>query len=323
MSTLTHTHNTHLTRGYLIALASAAVLSTTAVFIRVLTQTYHLPALILALWRDGIVAATLIIVLLFWQPKLLHVSRKMLLFLILYGFFQAIFNTFWTLSVAMNGAAISTVLVYSSAAFTALLGWWILKENLSWSKILAVIFSITGCVLVAGALDPSVWKANLMGFIVGLISGLSYAIYSLMGRSASQQGLKPWTTVLYTFGIAAVFLLFFNFLPWKILPGMVQQPADLLLPGVGWQGWGILLLLAIGPTLIGFILYNTSLVYLPSSVANLIATLEPAFTAVTAYFFLGEQLTIEEVVGSLLIMAGVVFLRIFEGRSGSKNEPSE
>ena len=37
-----------LTRGYSIALLSAVILSTTAIFIRYLTQTYQLPALVLA-----------------------------------------------------------------------------------------------------------------------------------------------------------------------------------------------------------------------------------------------------------------------------------
>ena len=55
------------------------------------------------------------------------------------------------------------------------------------------------------------------------------------------------------------------------------------------------------------------MVYLPSSVANLIVTLEPAFTAVVAYFLLGERFTAMQVGGSLLILGGVVFLRVYEG----------
>ena len=53
----------------------------------------------------------------------------------------------------------------------------------------------------------------------------------------------------------------------------------------------MLFLVAAGPTLAGFGLYNVSLTYLPSSVANLVLTLEPAFTAVIAYFLLDEQMT--------------------------------
>ena len=65
--------------------------------------------------------------------------------------------------------------------------------------------------------------------------------------------------------------------------------------------------------MVGFGLYNVSLGYLPASVANLIVTLEPVFTTVIAYFLLGERLSSSQFGGSLMILAGVVFLRIYEG----------
>jgi drug/metabolite transporter (DMT)-like permease len=296
-------------------------LSTTAIFIRHLTQTYHMPSLVLAFWRDGFVALTLLPVLGLLSPRLLRLKRQYLLYLIAYGLLLAIFNALWTLSVSLNGAAISTVLVYCSAGFTALLGWWLLKERLGWAKILAIALSLGGCTLVAGAFDPAVWHANLVGILTGILSGLFYAIYSLMGRSAAQRGLNPWTTLFYTFGFAALFLLFFNLLPGGFLPGAATRPADLFWLRSASAGWGILFLLAAGPTVAGFGLYNVSLGYLPSSVANLILTLEPAFTAVIAYFLLGERLNGVQIGGSLMILAGVVFLRVCEGRLAGQTQP--
>ena len=310
-----------ITRGYPIALAAAAILSTTAIFIRHLTQTYHLPALVLALWRDAFVALTLLPALGLLRPALLRVKRHYLPYLAVYGLMLAIFNSLWTLSVALNGAAIATVLVYCSAGFTALLGWWLLKERLGWAKLLAVAVSLGGCVLVSGALDPSAWHANLIGILTGTFSGLWYAIYSLMGRSASQRGLNPWTTLLYTFGFAALFLMVFNLLGGGFLPGTATRPADFLWLGNAWAAWGILFLLAAGPTLAGFGLYNVSLSYLPSSVANLIVTLEPAFTAIIAYFLLGERLNWIQIGGSLMILGGVIFLRIYEGWRAGQSQP--
>lgn len=303
-----------LTRGYAIALVSAAFLSTTAIFIRYLTQTYALPALVLAFWRDLFVFFSLFPGLWLLRRSLLRVDRKHLIYLFLYGLLLAIFNSFWTLSVALNGAAVATVLAYCSAGFTALLGWWFLKERLDWAKLLAVTLSLGGCVLVSGALDPVAWRANLIGILTGVLSGLLYAIYTLMGRSAAQRGLNPWTTLLYTFGFAAIFLLLFNILSGGVLPGAAQQPSDLLWLGDALTGWFVLFLLAAVPTLAGFGLYNVSLIYLPSSVANLVVTLEPAFTALIAYLVFGELLNVVQIFGSLMILAGVVFLRLYEGR---------
>ena len=318
------TQKSNLTRGYLTALASAATLSTTAIFIRYLTQTYRLPSLVLAFWRDLFVVLTLLLILKFFRPALLRVNRKYLPYLVFYGLMLAIFNSLWTLSVSLNGAAVSTVLAYCSAGFTALLGWWLLKERLDWGKLLAVALSLAGCALVSGALDPSAWRVNLLGIVTGILSGLWYAIYTLMGRSASQRGLNPWTTLVYTFGFAAVFLLLINLLSGGHLPGSIIRPADFFWLGKAWAGWGILFLLAAGPTLVGFGLYNVALTRLPSSVTNLIVTTEPVFTAVIAYILLGERLTLVQIGGSVLVLSGVVFLRIYEGwlagKSGAQPE---
>ena len=303
-----------LTRGYSTALISSVILSTTAVFIRYLTQTYAIEPLVLAFWRALFVVLTLVVALSVIKPGLLRVPRNRISYLIVYGLVLAFFNSLWTLSVAQNGAAVATVLVYCSAAFTALLGWWFLKERLDWGKIVAVILCLAGCVLVSGALNPSVWQTNLLGILAGVLSGLGYAIYSLMGRSASQRGLNSWTTLLYTFGFATVFLLGVNLLPGNLLPGTASQPSDFFVLGNSLAGWGVLLLLAAGPTVTGFGLYNVSLSLLPASVVNLILTTEPVFTAVLAIILLGERLTVTQLVGSLLIMSGVLFLRLYEGR---------
>lgn len=306
--------NTDSARGYAVGLVSAAVLSLTAIFIRYLTQTYHLPSLVLAFWRDTFVTLTLLPVLGLLRPRLLEIRRQDLFYLVGYGLVLATFNTLWTLSVALSGATISTVLVYSSAAFTALLGWWFLRERLHWAKGLAIVLSLTGCVLVSGAWAPAAWDTQIVGILSGVLSGLCYAVYSLMGRSASQRGLNPWTTLLYTFAFAALFLLIGNLLPGGWIPGAAQRPGELLWLGSAAAGWIILFLLAAGPTVIGFGLYNVSLVYLPSSVANLVSSLEPAFTAVIAYLLLHERLGGTEMIGSLIILSGVVVLRLGENR---------
>jgi drug/metabolite transporter (DMT)-like permease len=314
---------TSLTRGYTIALISAAILSTTAIFIRYLTQTFHMPPLVLAFWRDTFVVLTLLPILLIFHRPWLSIRRAHLFYLLAYGLVLAVFNSLWTLSVALNGAAVSTVLAYCSAGFTALLGWWFLNESLNWAKLVAIVLTLGGCVLVSDALDPNAWLNNLVGILTGILSGLLYAIYSLMGRSASQRGLNPWTTLLFTFGFAAIFLLLVNFLPTGLLPGTASTPADFLWLGDSLAGWSVLFALAAGPTVLGFGLYNVSLGYLPSSVANLILTLEPAFTAAIAYFLLGERLSGMQIFGSLLIVAGVVFLRIYEGRAAGQNPSSQ
>jgi len=131
-------------QGFLAALGSAAVLSTTGILIRHLTQTYHLPALVLALWRDVFVVVSLALVLGLYHPAYLRVDRSHRLFSAAYGLVLAAFNSLWTVSVALNGAAVATVLVYCSAGFSVVLGWWLLGEPLGWAKVVAVLLSLGG-----------------------------------------------------------------------------------------------------------------------------------------------------------------------------------
>jgi drug/metabolite transporter (DMT)-like permease len=316
------TQQSHTTRGYLSAFAAAIILSTTAIFISHLSVMYKLPALVLAFWREIIVVITLLVVLTVTRRVSLRVANKDLGYLLTYGFVLWVFNAFWTTSVVLNGAAVSTVLVYCSGAFTALLGWWILKEHLGYIKLAAVVLSFGGCALVAGANDPAVWQGNIAGIVVGILAGLAYAIYSLMGRSAANRGLNPWVTIMYTFAFAACFMLVANLAGGGKLPGTAPTPVDMFWLGDRWAGWGVLFLLAAGPTVAGFGLYNMSLGDLPSSVANLILSTEPVFTAVIAYILLGERMTAIQITGSLLILGGVALMRLFEREPGTESEPA-
>jgi len=300
-----------VTRGYLIALATTITWSTTGIFISYLTTRFHLPPLVLAFWRELIVAGTLSGALALVARPLLRLGRQHLLFFVLYGFVLAVLNALWTVSVVLNGAAVATVLVYSSPAFTALIGWRWLGERLDTPKVGAVVFSIVGCAFVSGAYDRTAWQVNPVGIVVGLATGVTFAAYSLLGNASSKRGVNPWAATLYTFVFGTAFLL------------LVQRSDTLLWlsrplaagPG-GWReaalGWGILVLLAVGPTLCGHGLYTVSLAYLPAATANLIVTLEPVITAVLAFCLLGERLTVPQLLGGGLILIGVVLLRLSE-----------
>lgn len=253
--------------------------------------------------------------LLLVSPSYLRIQREHILFIFAYGFVLSVFNSLWTVSVDLNGAAVSTVLAYSSAAFTAILGWWLLKESLGWVKITAVVLSLLGCVLVSGAYNLALWQLNPVGIITGLLSGLAFAAYNLFGRTSAQRGIFPWTALLYSFSVATFFILGYNLLGSWLPAGAALAATGLFSRELMWlgsslTGWGILAFLAVGPTVGGFGLYTVSLTYLPASVASIIATLEPAMTTVLAFFLLGERLTPPQWAGSLFIISGVILLRL-------------
>jgi drug/metabolite transporter (DMT)-like permease len=84
--------------------------------------------------------------------------------------------------------------------------------------------------------------------------------------------------------------------------------------GSSLSGWGILLFLGVVPTLGGFGLYTLSMRYLSPTVTNLIATFEPVLTAVWAFLLFREVLGGVQLIGSLVLFAGIILLRLGEGR---------
>jgi drug/metabolite transporter (DMT)-like permease len=299
--------SSRFSRGYLIALIATVLWSFTGIFISYLNKTYSLPSLVLAFWRDLFVSFGMLIGLLMLSRTRFHLERVHWGFMVLYGLTLAIFNSTWTFSVQFNGAAVATVMGFSSPAMTAILSRILFKEQLSLIKVISILMSLTGVVLISGAYDLSVWNLNAAGIIFGLLSGLMFAIYNLEGRSASDKSIDSWTALLYSFACATFFLLIFN-LGINSFAGKAPL-ADLLWLGNSLSGWSILFFLGVAPTLGGFGLYTLSLRYLPTTVASLIATLEPAFTAIWAYFLLSEVLVGTQIFGGLLVVMGVILLR--------------
>ncbi len=300
-------------KGYLTALIGITVWSTTGVFMSYLITEYQIPAFVLAFWRNLLVCVILLPVLLFGNRTLLRIKQSDLGFYNWYGAILALLNILWALSVQANGASVATVLVYSSAGFTAIFAIWIFKERMGIIKGVAILLSLIGCVMVSNAYDQALWHLNPLGIITGILSGVVFAIYTLMGKETAKRRINTWNALFYSFAIGAVWISIINL--WPGMPGSTGSYAQLW-PELPLNGWVLLFMLAFVPTLLGFGLYNTSMNYLSASIANLLATLEPAMTAVQAYILLNERMSAIQITGSLIIILAVVMVQMEKAPRG-------
>ncbi|HEY5981986.1 MAG TPA: DMT family transporter [Anaerolineales bacterium] len=295
-------------RGYLIGLAATVSLSFTGILISQLSRAYGMPSMVLAFWRDCIVVLGLAAFFAMFSRRRFQLGRGLGGFFILYGASLALFNTMWTFSVEFNGAAVATVLAFSSPAMTAILARFLLAEEINAVKIGAIVLSLMGTVLVSGAADPAAWRVNAAGIACGLGTGLFFACYNMVGKTSANRFIDPWTTMLYGFTSAVIFLFIFNLIM-NTFSGAAPL-ANFLWLGNSTSGWAILLLLGLGPTIGGYGLYLVSLGHLQATVANLIGALEPVFTGVWAYLLFAERLTSIQMIGSLILLASVAILRL-------------
>jgi drug/metabolite transporter (DMT)-like permease len=296
-------------RGYLLAIAGTAAWSSSGIFIAYLTGQFRIPPLALAAWRNLIITAALFAGLALLARPLLRVPRAEWLWFLPYGLLLAALSGLFPLSVAMNGAAVATFLIYSAPLFSALGSKMLLGEPLGPIKIAAVVAGLGGCVLVSGAYEAASWEVNALGIAVGLGTGVSFAAYGLVGKRVARRGVHTWTAMAYAFLAATVFLFLL------LRRDAVNWLADTAFGGGGDAtqmalAWSLLAGLALGPTLGGHGFYIASLAHLPASTATLITTLEPPLTVLLAYLLLGERLETVQILGGLLVVVAVIGVTI-------------
>ena len=163
-----------MTKGYAIALTATTLWATTGILISYLLTNYAIAPLTLACWRDVIVSSVLAVILAVVRPSLLRIRRQDIPFFAAYGFFGvAVFNALWVYSVDFNGATLAVVLVYTGPAFVAIAAHWLFHEPITCFKVLAIVLSLAGCVLVTGAYDLIQLQLNPLGILCGMGVGVA------------------------------------------------------------------------------------------------------------------------------------------------------
>jgi drug/metabolite transporter (DMT)-like permease len=284
-------------KGVAIVILASVFWSTSGVLISLINSQADVSPVSLAFWRDLSTFAWLLVVIGLFRPGLLKVKRKDLPWLVAMGILSVgLFHVFWNLSVLYNGVALGTVLHYSVPVFVAIFGWLFLSEPLTRRKIGAVVLAVSGVVLISLPSSNATQRVTLIGLAVGISGAIAFSSYSLFGRKLAGD-YNAWTIMLYIFGFGALVLLPFQFV--SGLPAMLST-----------QVLGYFLVLVLLSTIIGFGIYTIGLHYLQASVAAITVTTEVLFATGLAFLILGERLDIWQVLGAILVIAGVILISI-------------
>jgi drug/metabolite transporter (DMT)-like permease len=248
-------------------------------------------------------AALLLLAIALRSPRSLRLQRRDLLQVIifgLFGFFLVQYSYFATIAAA--GVATATFLQYLGPAliviYAAIAG---RRLPSAWETI-ALVLAIGGtALLVLGAGGLRVTGTALAW---GIFSAVALAFYTIYPTQLLKR-LGPWTTSAYGFlfgAIAATVVL-----PQRLSGIGPLFAHDLLL---------VLFVIVFG-TLIAFALYVSALRHLTPSEVGIAATAEPLSAAASSYLVLGQALEGWQYLGGALIVAAVVVLAAFGGRSAA------
>ena len=243
-------------------------------------------------------AAVMIFVLATGGVKRLRVSRRDLailapLGLVGIGFFYLLY--FYTVRESTVGTA--AILLYSSPAFVVVLARLFLDEALNAAKVIALFVTAGGIFLVAGAYDPTNLEVGPAVLLAGLLSGLTYGLYSIFGRPVAGR-LGPSVILSYALFFGAMLLV------------VAALPTLDTLAGLPASSYALLFMLAVVHTTLGFALYTFGLGRLGAGRAAIIATVEPVVAVALGAALLAEELTVPKVVGAGLVISGATLAQV-------------
>jgi len=276
---------------------AAALWGTIGIVVKTLISWGFNPISIV-LYRIGASFLILFIIIFLCDRTLLKVKKEHLLYFALYGLISvSIFNIVYINAIDLTTVTTAVILLYTSPVFVLFMSFLLFKEKIDFVKFLCVIFTFIGCFLVVKGYNIENLRLNFKGIIFGILSGLTYGLYSIFGKVCLKD-YRPYTVSLYSLGFGSLFLSLFLILTRTkvvFVPGIIPSM--------------VLLYIILFPTLLSYVFYTKGLKLVEAGKASIIATVEPVISSLLAVFVLGENLEFIQILGVLMVLTAVVLIQ--------------
>lgn len=239
----------------------------------------------------------LLIILRNVEGKFPRISKKKILPLILLGLTGIFsYNVFFFKGLKLIDAGRASIIIANNPVVISLLSACLFKEKLNLIKVVGIITSVTGAMIVISKGNPAQFFTAPPGWgeLYIFCCVLSWAAFSLIGKSIMND-MSPLTSISYASVIGAAAL----FLP-ACLEGLPRDifhytPTD----------WLNLFYLGFFGTVLGFVWYYQGIKTLGPMKASLFINFVPISAIILAFFILGEPITRSLFIGAVFVSCGV------------------
>ncbi len=225
------------------------------------------------------------------RKELFSLSGKQILLCVISGIFLAIHFALWFESLKQTSVASSTAIVCTEVVWVAIGYRLFMKGSTTKEAWLCIVLALGGSFLIAFS-DATGEGGHLYGDILSLLSAMAVAVYTLLGRACR----KTMTTTVYTYVVyaaCAITLIIFTAF-WKYPVSAFETSAIL----VGF-------FLAVFSTILGHSIFSWCLKYFSPSFISASKLCEPIVAAAVAAVLFREMPGVLQVIGGLIVLAGV------------------
>jgi len=205
---------------------------------------------------------------------------------------------FIAMSVGMP-AGLASLVLQSQVLFTLVFAYWVLKEPISGSQLLAILVAGTGLTLI-GTTNADT-TMTIIGFALTIMAAVCWGAGNLITRSISQLGYKADVSLV-------IWSALFSCVPFFMLSLVVEGPELIIssLQSISLTSMLSLLYLAAVATIVGYSLWSYLLSrYRAGQVAPLTLGV-PVIGLVSASMVLDEQISAIQLLGISIVMLGLM-----------------
>jgi len=293
--------------GYALVWSAVVLWSLNAVVAKVVLDSADLSSLRLAQVRATGSALILAAAVALVRPTSLRLAgRRELAFLAVFGILGLAFvQLFYFVGIQRLDIGIALVIQYLAPVFVALWARFYVHEPVRRRLWVAIALSLLGLSLVVELWGGSSFDGA--GVAACLVTAVAYAAYVLMAERSLAGGRDVYSLLAWGFTFAALFWAVVQ--PWWSFPlELVDGSVSLLgrLDDATLPVWALLAYIVVLGTVVPFVLLVSALHHVPATRVTIVAMLEPVLAALVAWVWLGEELAAVQIVGGLVVLAGVV-----------------
>lgn len=202
---------------------------------------------------------------------------------------------FLQLAIYHGKASTSAILISSNPVFVVFLAALILKERLTGGKLIGMIIGLTGIIFVIRGDIPSLTAGYdpARGFFYGVLASFTFALFTVLAkRQIIRYGNLIFNTASFLIGGVMLLIvscisginLTFHFTAGNIF---------------------FILYLSVFVTVAAYIFYFEGLKSIPTATGSMLFFLKPFIASALAWLFLGERISVLQVIGIFLILGGI------------------
>ncbi|WP_334321115.1 DMT family transporter [Gilliamella apicola] len=222
-------------------------------------------------------------------------------FLIVGALAVAIYPLAFYSSMRLSGVTIGTVVSIGSAPIlSAIIEYFSRDFQLNKQWAMGALFGIIGMVMLAFSDNASTtiqYTHVNLGILLGLVAGLTYALYSWSARQLMLKGVNTKAAMGATFGCGGLLLI-----PVMLITGSAFVTS--------WNNMAVGFYMALIPMFLGYLCYGFGLSKISASMATTITLLEPVIAAILAMLIVGECLSLIGWIGMLLIFICLIMVTL-------------